>query len=80
MGELPKVNMCEFAKECLHYQSSSYTCNEGGGGDYCGKWRDFVSSRMNVTVEKKRRARVYPSLQSYEEAVYGKLVSEERKQ
>lgn len=36
---------------CDHYRSESHTCTHGGG-NYCGKWRQY-ESKINKTVHRK---------------------------
>lgn len=35
---------CRYARECKLYSVKSYTCNEGQGGGYCGKYRELQNS------------------------------------
>ena len=37
---LLSFSKCKYFKICELYEDSSYTCTHGGG-DYCGKFRDF---------------------------------------
>jgi hypothetical protein len=31
--------MCKFYHECEYASSEAFTCTEGAGGNYCGKYR-----------------------------------------
>ena len=46
-----KIGNCEFKKKCPYFDEKSGVCL-GGGGNYCGQWREFQKFQRSKKSKK----------------------------